>query len=218
MRRYLSRSVLFSVFPEICAGTSCSFVPSLNSVTGRVSSFCDITFGVCSLGLRLGRLTLPDSHIASLSNTQSWSPPCVHGSCFAVYWGSPRILRNSTAKPCSNFYNIVHGALQVYRILLKATACVQPVSCDEAYLDVTGLGDPEEVVSSIRQHIFEATGCTASAGVGPTMLIARLATKKGKPNGQYRIHPHEVCKSVNQSINLQFVSSGLIRGVNRQRL
>ncbi|KAL0055598.1 hypothetical protein WJX82_002289 [Trebouxia sp. C0006] len=81
---------------------------------------------------------------------------------------------------------------QVYRILLKATACVQPVSCDEAYLDVTGLGDPEEIVSSIRQQIFDATGCTASAGIGSTMLTARLATKKGKPNGQYRIHPHEV--------------------------
>ncbi len=106
----------------------------------------------------------------------------------------------------------------MYRILLKATACVQPVSCDEAYLDVTGLGDPEEVVSSIRQQIFEATGCTASAGIGPSMLIARLATKKGKPNGQYRIHPHEVCNTVNQSISLHFVSSGLISGVNRQRL
>jgi len=88
----------------------------------------------------------------------------------------------------------------VYRILLKATACVQPVSCDEAYLDVTGLGDPEEVASSIRQQIFEATGCTASAGIGPSMLIARLATKKGKPNGQYRINPREVSKSVNAHI------------------
>ena len=86
----------------------------------------------------------------------------------------------------------------MYRILLKATACVQPVSCDEAYLDVTGLGDPQDVASSIRQQIFEATGCTASAGIGPSMLIARLATKKGKPNGHYRIHPHEVSKSVHE--------------------
>ena len=83
-------------------------------------------------------------------------------------------------------------ALQVYKILLKATACVQPVSCDEAYLDVTGLGDSEEVASCIRQQIFEATGCTASAGIGPSMLVARLATKKGKPNGQYRIPSHQV--------------------------
>lgn len=84
------------------------------------------------------------------------------------------------------------ASLQVYKILLNATACVQPVSCDEAYLDVTGLGDPEEVAASIRQQIFEATGCTASAGIGPSMLVARLATKKGKPNGQFRIETSQV--------------------------
>ena len=81
---------------------------------------------------------------------------------------------------------------QVYKILLQATACVQPVSCDEAYLDVTGLGDPSEVATSIRQQILEATGCTASAGIGPCMLVARLATKKGKPNGQFRIQSDQV--------------------------
>ena len=80
----------------------------------------------------------------------------------------------------------------MYKILLQATACVQPVSCDEAYLDVTGLGDPSEVAASVRQQIFEATGCTASAGIGPCMLLARLATKKGKPNGQHWVRPHQV--------------------------
>ena len=80
----------------------------------------------------------------------------------------------------------------MYKILLKATACVQPVSCDEAYLDVTGLGDPEVVAASIRQQIFDATGCTASAGIGPSMLVARLATKRGKPNGQFRIESNQV--------------------------
>ena len=80
----------------------------------------------------------------------------------------------------------------MYKILLNATACVQPVSCDEAYLDVTGLGDPEEVAASIRQQIFDATGCTASAGIGPSMLAARLATKRGKPNGQFRIEADQV--------------------------
>lgn len=84
--------------------------------------------------------------------------------------------------------------LQVYKILLKATACVQPVSCDEAYLDVTGLGPVEEIAARVRQQIEDATGCTASAGMGPNMLIARLATKEGKPNGQYRITADQVSK------------------------
>ena len=77
--------------------------------------------------------------------------------------------------------------MQVYKILLKATACVQPVSCDEAYMDVTGLGPVEQIAASVRRQIEEATGCTASAGMGPNMLIARLATKEAKPNGQHKI-------------------------------
>ena len=74
---------------------------------------------------------------------------------------------------------------QVYRIFLKYTSAVQPISCDEAFLDITGLGDPETIASAIRKDIVDATGCTASAGIGPNMLLARIATKKAKPNGQF---------------------------------
>lgn len=66
----------------------------------------------------------------------------------------------------------------VYRILLSTTACVQPISCDEAWLDVTGLGDPLKIAADVREAIWQATGCTASAGIGPNMLVARLATRK----------------------------------------
>ena len=66
----------------------------------------------------------------------------------------------------------------VYRILLSTTACVQPISCDEAWLDVTGLGDPLKIANDVREAIWQATGCTASAGIGPNMLVARLATRK----------------------------------------
>eukprot|EP00873_Tetraselmis_striata_P038497 jgi/Tetstr1/458761/TSEL_045146.t2 len=76
---------------------------------------------------------------------------------------------------------------KVYSILLKYTAAVQPISCDEAFLDVTGLGDPTRMAADIRQEIEEQTGCTASAGIGPNMLLARLATKKAKPDGQFAL-------------------------------
>lgn len=76
---------------------------------------------------------------------------------------------------------------KVYRILLRYTCCVQPLSCDEAYLDITGLGEPAEMVTAIRRDIEGETQCTASAGVGPNMLVARLATRKAKPNGQIRV-------------------------------
>lgn len=76
---------------------------------------------------------------------------------------------------------------QVYRIALTYTKLVQPVSCDEAFMDITGLGEPCEIVSSLRDRILKETGCTASAGIGPNLLLSRLATKRAKPNGQFRI-------------------------------
>jgi DNA repair protein REV1 len=82
--------------------------------------------------------------------------------------------------------------MQVYKILMQHTTAVQPLSCDEAFLDVTGLGDPEALAAQMRSQIVEATCCTASVGIGPNMLVARLATKQGKPNGQFRIRPPQV--------------------------
>ena len=75
----------------------------------------------------------------------------------------------------------------VFRIFLRYTSVVQAVSCDEAYLDVTGLGDPMDLVARMRRDIQSETSCRASAGVGPNMLLARLATAKAKPDGQYHM-------------------------------
>ena len=75
----------------------------------------------------------------------------------------------------------------VFRIFFRYTSAVQAVSCDEAYLDVTGLGDAMELVARMRRDIQAETSCRASAGVGPNMLLARLATAKAKPDGQYEM-------------------------------
>lgn len=150
--------------------------------------------------------------------------------------------------------------LQVYRILVRYTSCVQPLSCDEALLDVTGLGDAQDIAHRLREEIHRTTGCTASAGtwlrglagcackgcnlvlqpcrrqagparhtlllqlvgvvpkgngvrggdmrirsgitrpvlpsllpgIGPSILVARLATHKGKPNGQHCVSKAQV--------------------------
>ena len=69
---------------------------------------------------------------------------------------------------------------------------MQPISCDEAFVDITGLGSPDRIVAELRAEIEGATGITASAGIGPNMLLARLATKRAKPNGQFNINPSQV--------------------------
>ncbi|KAJ0965472.1 hypothetical protein J5N97_026610 [Dioscorea zingiberensis] len=78
---------------------------------------------------------------------------------------------------------------QFYSILHKHCSRVQALSCDEAFLDVTECcnNDPEQVAMIIRKEISETTKCTASAGIAGNLLLARLATKSAKPNGQYYI-------------------------------
>ncbi|KAL3814279.1 hypothetical protein ACJIZ3_015547 [Penstemon smallii] len=83
---------------------------------------------------------------------------------------------------------------QFYEILHKHCDKVQAVSCDEAFLDVSEseVDDPQLLASTIRQEIIDTTGCTASVGIAGNMLMARLATKTAKPNGQCYIPPEKV--------------------------
>lgn len=71
---------------------------------------------------------------------------------------------------------------------------MQAVSCDEAFLDATdsGVEDIQIFVSVIREEILDATGCTASAGIAGNMLMARLATRIAKPDGQCYIPAEKV--------------------------
>ncbi|KAJ0798281.1 putative DNA-directed DNA polymerase [Helianthus annuus] len=75
---------------------------------------------------------------------------------------------------------------QFYSILHKHCNKVQAMSCDEAILDISDLDvdDPEILASLIKKEIFDATRCTASVGISNNILMARLATKSAKPNGQ----------------------------------
>jgi len=73
----------------------------------------------------------------------------------------------------------------MYQIFFEEAEVVQPVSCDEAYLELAAGTDPEAAARRVRRRLMEATRCPASAGVGRNMLLARLATKHAKPNGHH---------------------------------
>ncbi|KAL6219561.1 hypothetical protein ACLB2K_007320 [Fragaria x ananassa] len=92
-----------------------------------------------------------------------------------------------------NFGAYEEVADQFYDILHKHCRKVQAVSCDEAFLDVTYLEgvDTDILASTLRREIFEITGCTASAGIAGNMLMARLATRTAKPDGQCNIPPEK---------------------------
>jgi len=70
---------------------------------------------------------------------------------------------------------------------------VEPLSLDEAYLDVTHHpGAPGALAEIIRQLIFQKTKLTASAGIGPNKLIAKIASDLNKPNGQCEVTSNQV--------------------------
>jgi len=82
---------------------------------------------------------------------------------------------------------------QIRAIFLDYTPLVEPLSLDEAYLDVTenlrGLPSATETAAEIRARIFETTGLTASAGISYNKFLAKLASDQNKPNGQCVITP-----------------------------
>jgi DNA polymerase-4 len=82
---------------------------------------------------------------------------------------------------------------QIRDILLDYTDLVEPLSLDEAYLDVTedrrGLGSARATAEEIRARIRETTGLTASAGVSYNKFIAKLASDQNKPDGLCVIPP-----------------------------
>src|SRR5450755_1068567 len=84
----------------------------------------------------------------------------------------------------------------VREIFQRHTDLIEPLSLDEAYLDVTenktGLPTATKVAIAIRQQIREELSLTASAGVAPNKFLAKIASDWRKPDGQFVIRPHEV--------------------------
>jgi nucleotidyltransferase/DNA polymerase involved in DNA repair len=76
---------------------------------------------------------------------------------------------------------------EIMRIFESYTPLVQPLSIDEAFLDVTGaqhlFGDGETIAEKIRRDIREQTGLTASVGIAPNLFLAKLASDMNKPDG-----------------------------------
>ena len=85
---------------------------------------------------------------------------------------------------------------QIRAIFLEYTDLVEPLSLDEAYLDVTenkkGIPSASLIAKEIRDKIKEKTGLNASAGISINKFIAKVASDINKPNGQKTVNPEEV--------------------------
>lgn len=99
---------------------------------------------------------------------------------------------------------VVPGRMAVYKeasihirqIFSRYTDLIEPLSLDEAYLDVTDCsqlhGSATLIAEAIRQQIFDELQLTASAGIAPIKFLAKIASDLNKPNGQYVITPQEL--------------------------
>jgi DNA polymerase IV len=94
-------------------------------------------------------------------------------------------------KPRFEVYKAV--SLQIRTILAQHTPLIEPLSLDEAYLDVTenlqGIASATEIAEAIRTRIRAETGLTASAGVSYNKFLAKLASDHRKPDGLFVITP-----------------------------
>ena len=74
---------------------------------------------------------------------------------------------------------------KIRKILLSYTSLVEPLSLDEAFLDVTGLDRYAwDIARELRARILKETGLTSSAGIAPNKMLAKIASEWRKPNGR----------------------------------
>lgn len=85
---------------------------------------------------------------------------------------------------------------RIFDIFRRFTPLVEPLSIDEAFLDVTGssrlFGDPVSIAKKIKQMVREETGLTVSAGVAPSKFVAKVASDIDKPDGLTVVSPDRV--------------------------
>ncbi|MDV6332259.1 DNA polymerase IV [Asticcacaulis sp. 201] len=116
---------------------------------------------------------------------------------FGVYSAMPSV---TARRKCPDLIFVKHR-FEVYKAVSRQirdifedyTPLVEPLSLDEAYLDVTenlkGMSSATEIAEEIRARIWEATQLTASAGVSYNKFLAKLASDQNKPNGLFVIKP-----------------------------
>ncbi|MEO9571451.1 MAG: DNA polymerase IV [Polaribacter sp.] len=96
----------------------------------------------------------------------------------------------------SDFARYKEISTKIREIFYEYTDLVEPLSLDEAYLDVTNnkKDNPSanDIAREIRQRIFKVTGLRASAGISINKFLAKVASDINKPNGQKTVHPEEV--------------------------
>jgi DNA polymerase-4 len=91
---------------------------------------------------------------------------------------------------------------QIHEIFERYTAVIEPLSLDEAFLDVSDCdhhqGSATLIAEAIRSDVRETVNITISAGIAPNKFLAKIASDENKPDGQFVITPSQVDTFVQQ--------------------
>lgn len=113
-------------------------------------------------------------------------------------------------------------SLQIRKIFYEYTDLVEPLSLDEAYLDITenkkNIESANDLAREIRKRIFEEVGITASAGISINKFLAKVASDINKPNGQKTIHPTKVLEFLEQLPIEKFYGVGKVTATKMHTL
>jgi len=117
-------------------------------------------------------------------------------------------------------YNEVSG--RVFDIYKEYTDIIEPLSIDEAFLDVTSdirkIGSATVIAQAIRKEIKEKTGLTASAGVSFNKFLAKIASDINKPDGLFVIKPEEAEKFIEELPVEKFFGIGKVTAQSMHKL
>jgi DNA polymerase-4 len=122
----------------------------------------------------------------------------------------------------SDFERYKELSARIREIYYEYTDLVEPLSLDEAYLDVTenkkGNPSANTIAREIRERIYEETGLRASAGISINKFIAKVASDINKPNGQKTIHPEEVLQFLEELPVSKFYGVGKVTAAKMYNL
>jgi DNA polymerase-4 len=111
---------------------------------------------------------------------------------------------------------------QIHEVFARYTDLIQPLSLDEAYLDVTankrGIETAWLTAKEIRAAILQETGLTASAGISYNKFLAKLASDHRKPNGQFAVTPDMGASWVETLLVSRFHGVGPVTAEKMKRL
>ncbi|MGD8344043.1 MAG: DNA polymerase IV [Desulfobacterales bacterium] len=138
--------------------------------------------------------------VGGTSNRGVVSAACYEARRFGVHSAMP-IYQAKQKCPHGVFVSPRMGrykevSKKVMTLLKVFSPLVEPVSIDEAYMDITGcqrlFGEPQEIAREIKRRIFESVHLTCSIGVAPNKFLAKIASDLEKPDGLTLIMPEQV--------------------------